>query len=208
MANNLEDQEQAIAPAAVTEGTPNEKPQDVNGDGKPAIEGSPAKQGEGETGEAKAEKPASAARPKSAESKGNGKAPDGKLTARPAAEAKASEAKPVEPPPAAAAPTPTPNAVQQLGPQPRRGRHSIGNTGQQGQRNGATTLDLVEMKDMSIQALNQIAKDLNVPGAAGLRKQELIFKILQTQAEKSGLIFSEGVLECLPDGFGFLREPE
>ncbi len=91
---------------------------------------------------------------------------------------------------------------------PRRGRHSIGNTGAQGQRNGAITLDLVELKDMSIQALNQIAKDLNVPGAAGLRKQELIFKILQTQAEKSGLIFSEGVLECLPDGFGFLRAPE
>jgi transcription termination factor Rho len=90
----------------------------------------------------------------------------------------------------------------------RRGRHSIGNTGGQGQRNGTTTLDLVELKDMSIQALNQIAKDLGVPGAAGLRKQELIFKILQTQAEKSGLIFSEGVLECLPDGFGFLRAPE
>jgi len=93
------------------------------------------------------------------------------------------------------------------GPFPRRGRHSIGNTGQGGQRN-STTLDLVELKDMSIQALNQIAKDLGVPGAAGLRKQELIFKILQTQAEKSGLIFSEGVLECLPDGFGFLRAPE
>jgi len=49
---------------------------------------------------------------------------------------------------------------------------------------------------------------MGVQGAAGLRKQELIFKILQTQAEKSGLIFSEGVLECLPDGFGFLRAPE
>ena len=61
---------------------------------------------------------------------------------------------------------------------------------------------------MSIQKLNQVAKDLAVAGAAGLRKQELIFKILQTQAEKSGLIFSEGVLECLPDGFGFLRAPE
>src|SRR5947209_14908861 len=61
---------------------------------------------------------------------------------------------------------------------------------------------------MSIQKLNQVAKDLSVTGAAGLRKQELIFKILQTQAEKSGLIFSEGVLECLPDGFGFLRAPE
>ena len=63
--------------------------------------------------------------------------------------------------------------------------------------NGSPTLDLVELKDMNIQKLNQVAKDLAVAGAAGLRKQELIFKILQTQAEKSGLIFSEGVLECL-----------
>jgi transcription termination factor Rho len=78
----------------------------------------------------------------------------------------------------------------------------------QNQKNGSPTLDLVELKDMSIQKLNQVAKDLAVTGAAGLRKQELIFKILQTQAEKSGLIFSEGVLECLPDGFGFLRAPE
>ncbi len=73
-------------------------------------------------------------------------------------------------------------------------------------RNG--TIDLVELKDMKIEALGQIAKDLNIAGAAGLRKQELIFKILQTQAERSGLIFSQGVLECLPDGFGFLRAPE
>ena len=75
-------------------------------------------------------------------------------------------------------------------------------------KNGTPTLDLVELKDMSIQKLNQVAKDMGILGAAGLRKQELIFKILQTQAEKSGLIFSEGVLECLPDGFGFLRAPE
>ncbi len=73
---------------------------------------------------------------------------------------------------------------------------------------GKNALDLVELKDMSIQKLNQIAKDLGVQGFAGFRKQELIFKILQVQAEKSGLIFSEGVLECLPDGFGFLRAPE
>ena len=78
----------------------------------------------------------------------------------------------------------------------------------QGVKNGTPTLDLVELKDMSIQKLNQVAKDMGIAGAAGLRKQELIFKILQTQAEKSGLIFSEGVLECLPDGFGFLRAPE
>ncbi|HTA44523.1 MAG TPA: transcription termination factor Rho [Bryobacteraceae bacterium] len=79
---------------------------------------------------------------------------------------------------------------------------------QQGRPGGGPTLDLVELKDMSIQNLNQVAKDMGVLNAAGLRKQELIFKILQTQAEKSGLIFSEGVLECLPDGFGFLRAPE
>jgi len=87
----------------------------------------------------------------------------------------------------------------------QRKRHG-GNIPQANQK--ADTLDLVELKDMSIQNLNQIAKDLGVMGTAGLRKQELIFKILQTQAEKSGLIFSEGVLECLPDGFGFLRAPE
>ena len=69
-------------------------------------------------------------------------------------------------------------------------------------------LDLVELKDKSIIDLNNIAKEMGVQNAAGFRKQELIFKILQTQAEKSGLIFSEGVLECLPDGFGFLRAPE
>jgi transcription termination factor Rho len=73
---------------------------------------------------------------------------------------------------------------------------------------GKSTLNLADLKDMSIQNLNQLAKDMGVQGVAGLRKQELIFKILQTQAEKSGLIFSQGVLECLPDGFGFLRAPE
>ena len=75
-------------------------------------------------------------------------------------------------------------------------------------KNGVTTLDLVALKDMSAANLIETAKEMGVAGPAGLRKQELIFKILQTQAEKSGLIFSEGVLECLPDGFGFLRAPE
>jgi transcription termination factor Rho len=61
---------------------------------------------------------------------------------------------------------------------------------------------------MNISSLTQIAKDLNIQGASGMRKQELIFKILQAQTEKSGFIFSEGVLETLPDGFGFLRAPD
>jgi transcription termination factor Rho len=61
---------------------------------------------------------------------------------------------------------------------------------------------------MNIAALTQVAKELNIQGASGMRKQELIFKILQAQTEKSGFIFSEGVLETLPDGFGFLRAPD
>ncbi len=73
---------------------------------------------------------------------------------------------------------------------------------------GDAFLDIADLKEMNISKLTQIAKDLDVPGATGMRKQELIFKILQAQTEKSGLIFSEGVLETLPDGFGFLRAPE
>ncbi|MFQ5789737.1 MAG: transcription termination factor Rho [Acidobacteriota bacterium] len=69
-------------------------------------------------------------------------------------------------------------------------------------------MNIAELKEMNISSLAKVAKDLNVPGATGMRKQELIFKILQAQTEQSGLIFSEGVLECLPDGFGFLRAPE
>jgi transcription termination factor Rho len=69
-------------------------------------------------------------------------------------------------------------------------------------------LNIAELKEMNISTLAKVAKDLNVAGATGMRKQELIFKILQAQTEQSGLIFSEGVLECLPDGFGFLRAPE
>ena len=69
-------------------------------------------------------------------------------------------------------------------------------------------IDLATLKDMSVGALTKIAKQLDVPGASGLRKQELIFEILKARAEKSGLIFSEGVLETLPDGFGFLRAPD
>src|SRR5207302_10391189 len=69
-------------------------------------------------------------------------------------------------------------------------------------------IDLATLKDMSVAALTKIAKQLDVPGATGVRKQELIFEILKARAEKSGLIFSEGVLEVLPDGFGFLRAPD
>src|SRR5437588_12023361 len=75
-------------------------------------------------------------------------------------------------------------------------------------REGGDTFNLATLKEMSISKLTQIAKDLDVPGATGMRKQELIFKVLAAQTEKSGPIFSEGVLATLPDGFGFLRAPE
>src|SRR6202142_2451260 len=70
------------------------------------------------------------------------------------------------------------------------------------------SISLAELKEKNITDLAKIAKDLAIPGSSGMRKQELIFQILRAQTEKSGLIFSEGVLECLPDGFGFLRAPE
>src|SRR4026207_658081 len=73
---------------------------------------------------------------------------------------------------------------------------------------GAATMDIAQLKEMNISALTQVAKDLNIQGASGMRKQELIFQILKAQTEKSGFIFSEGVLEVLPDGFGFLRAPD
>jgi transcription termination factor Rho len=69
-------------------------------------------------------------------------------------------------------------------------------------------MNLSELKEKGIPDLNAIARDLGVQAISGLRKQELIFKILQAQAERDGLIYAEGVLEVLPDGFGFLRAPD
>jgi transcription termination factor Rho len=69
-------------------------------------------------------------------------------------------------------------------------------------------LDLAALKEMAVPKLLGIAKSLEIPGAQTMKKQELVFQILRAQAEKEGLIFSEGVLEILPDGFGFLRAPE
>ncbi len=269
MANDLEDQEEAVTPAATTEGKPTEKPQETNGNGNGRIaadldQAAPSEAVEGKIPETRTEKPPvsrarahsegrngraagegsrrphterhtseprataagenGSAEPVSSATSGNGQQQETQPTSvQPPAVPAGPLQNQIQPQPQTNAPAQTAqpqqaNQQRQGNPQQaaqqqqpafqRRGRHSIGNTGAQGQRNGTTTLDLVELKDMSIQALNQIAKDLGVPGAAGLRKQELIFKILQTQAEKSGLIFSEGVLECLPDGFGFLRAPE
>jgi len=67
------------------------------------------------------------------------------------------------------------------------------------------SVDIGTLKGMKISELNKISKDLKVNGVSGLKKQDLIFKILQAQAEKKGLMFGDGVLEVLPEGFGFLR---
>jgi transcription termination factor Rho len=97
------------------------------------------------------------------------------------------------------------------GPRPGPGDRSDQEAGERyakGGGNDVNVLDLSTLKEMSITELTKIGKDLDVPGATGMRKQELIFEILRARTEKSGLIFSEGVLETLPDGFGFLRAPD
>jgi transcription termination factor Rho len=71
-----------------------------------------------------------------------------------------------------------------------------------------TVMYLAQLKQRNITELNEVAKELKIDGAANLRKQELIFAILQAQTEKNGVIYGEGVLETLPDGFGFLRAPD
>ncbi len=68
-------------------------------------------------------------------------------------------------------------------------------------------MNIVELKDKKISELTDMAKSFNIEGAAGMRRQDLVFALLQAQIEKDGLIFGEGTLEILPDGFGFLRSP-
>jgi transcription termination factor Rho len=133
----------------------------------------------------------------------------------PARAAQASTATEAPAPTASATSEPQPNAAsapqaqpqapqgQPPPPQPQQGQQAP-----QGQRRPGEGLNITDLKDMSIQKLTQIAKDLTVGGATGMRKQELIFQILKAQTEQSGFIFSEGVLEVLPDGFGFLRAPD
>ncbi|MBN2420390.1 MAG: transcription termination factor Rho [Deltaproteobacteria bacterium] len=69
-------------------------------------------------------------------------------------------------------------------------------------------MNLVELKKMKISELTNLAKEFNIEGASGMRKQDLTFSLLQAHSERNGLIYGEGVLEILPDGFGFLRAPD
>ncbi|HEY7509750.1 MAG TPA: transcription termination factor Rho, partial [Vicinamibacteria bacterium] len=121
-------------------------------------------------------------------------------TAPAAAEA---AARPAEAP--RASPPPREGVRPDGGSRPDGGRPPNGGVLDVGSRN---RLDLADLKEMNITKLAAVAKALEIPGAATMKKQELVFQILRAQAEKEGLIFSEGVLEILPDGFGFLRAPE
>jgi transcription termination factor Rho len=69
-------------------------------------------------------------------------------------------------------------------------------------------MNIVELKKMRISELTEMAKEFHIDGASGMRKQDLIFSLLQAHSERNGLIYGEGVLEILPDGFGFLRAPD
>ena len=69
-------------------------------------------------------------------------------------------------------------------------------------------MNLVELKTMKISQLTEMAKEFKIEGASGMRKQELTFSLLQAHSAQNGLIYGEGVLEILPDGFGFLRAPD
>jgi transcription termination factor Rho len=223
LASNFENPEQSVPDLTPEQAKPEQSKKDLaaaetNGQPETAAAEAPTKPETPVKTEHRAR--AKAAAPEKAPEK----APE-RVEVKPSAEAKppSPEAKPVpEPRPAtaveAAPPAEAPKAAGEAPkiveapkegePVPQGRLFDAKRRQQMGQAKNGAALDLVELKDMSIQKLNQIAKDLGVQGFAGFRKQELIFKILQVQAEKSGLIFSEGVLECLPDGFGFLRAPE
>ena len=190
MANDLENNQPETVEensSAPTTSTPDTKPAEM----KPAE----AKAAEPKT-EQKAAEPKPRPTSKAAPRPGNGGVPPVK------------EGPPAPPVKEAAAPPPPATPAQAKEGELKDSDLPPGTTRRRQGGRDVISLDLVELKDMSIQKLNQVGKDLGVSGVAGMRKQDLIFKILQVQAEKSGLIFAEGVLECLPDGFGFLRAPE
>jgi transcription termination factor Rho len=120
---------------------------------------------------------------------------------------------PAEPTPDSAAaeppsPAPLPAPAEAATPPPRPSPAPAARREGEAPLDRGNRLDLAELKEMNITKLAHVAKSLDISGAATMKKQELVFQILRAQAEKEGLIFSEGVLEILPDGFGFLRAPE
>ena len=69
-------------------------------------------------------------------------------------------------------------------------------------------MDISELQSLRVKDLNKMALDLEVSEFSGLRKHDLILKILESQAQKEGYVYSRGVLEIMPDGYGFLRSPD
>src|SRR5262245_52907546 len=84
----------------------------------------------------------------------------------------------------------------------------VSDVAEEGAAASGTGLNLKLLKEKKINELAAIARDFQIESASSLRKQDLIFSILQAQAEQKGFIYGEGVLEILPDGFGFLRAPD
>ncbi|MBN1586397.1 MAG: transcription termination factor Rho [Candidatus Omnitrophica bacterium] len=74
-------------------------------------------------------------------------------------------------------------------------------------QNNSNTVELSRLKEMRVSQLSDMARSLGITGMSGLKKQDLIFQILQAQAEREGMMYGSGVLEILSDGFGFLRSP-
>ena len=91
---------------------------------------------------------------------------------------------------------------------PRRRAAATNNNGNNGNSDGGGSMNILQLKEMPIKALNEMAREFSIEGAAGMRKQDLIFALLTAQAERNGAIYGSGVLEILPDGFGFLRAPD
>ena len=149
--------------------------------------------------------PARKGRPKNGEARARREAngPDGAAEDEVAAEAAPADVAPEAP--SAPAPAPAPPPPPPPAPSSAPAANPPALTG--GDGNEPPRLDLAALKEMNITKLAGVAKSLEIPNSASMKKQELVFQILRAQAEKEGLIFSEGVLEILPDGFGFLRAP-
>ena len=94
------------------------------------------------------------------------------------------------------------------GQSPKRQPKRQNNTRQAAPDPEGGSMNIVELKEKPIAELNALAKGFSIDGAAGMRRQDLIFALLTAQAERNGAIYGEGVLEILPDGFGFLRAPD
>jgi transcription termination factor Rho len=112
------------------------------------------------------------------------------------------------PEPVAEVPAAEPEPEPEAAPAPEPVAAAPAEARENGKPQNMETLDIRMLKELKLPELSRLAKEHGIENATGMRKQDLIFAVLQAQTERSGLIFSEGVLECLPDGFGFLRAPE